>query len=140
MLTEVTRTSFLYPGEIRHILESGVAGAIGAQVSVLVVKESWILATSFGFPVVTFPQKMVEPETGGAFTVTGVVRSENAFSVAKLTLVAIAHGVDGSIAAASQTVVTDLAPFSQRAFSISFPAASVLPSPSAVEIFSEAQR
>ena len=140
---ELERESFLYPGEIRRILALGMAGVAAAarvEASAAFVNESWQPLAVFPLPQVSVRQKAVAPADDGAFTLSGIIRNENPFVLSRLTLVAVAQDPGGSPASASQTLLQDLAPFSERFFSIAFPRAGSLPPASGVEVFVEAQR
>jgi hypothetical protein len=120
----INRSTFLYPAEIRTVLEVGIplaaSGVASADVSL--GAPEWVSGDIFKMPTFETRGIALANATGG-MTVTGVLVNKSSEHIASV-LIGVFVGERTLPKGVSQTSVTDVAPFEERAFSIFVPGVS----------------
>lgn len=122
LLLSKKETTFIYPSEIKTIVVPALTVNPVSAKSIDIVFNSaeWVPAEEFKKPSAAV--RGVETVLTDKFAeVRGVVRNENSFSISEAVVSAVIANDVGLDIGASQTVLRDLAPFEERAFTISIP-------------------
>lgn len=124
VLHTLTRGSFLYPAEIRTIADVGlslkVAEIVRAEVSL--TDTSWVLASGFSKPHIDTRSITIETNIEKNMTIVrGLVVNRSALPLARVSVGAIIKNDIGIPTGISKTVLSTLAAFEERAFSIFIP-------------------
>ena len=139
----VTKRSFIYPAEVKTVVEAGIAlpAALPAGASVSLRDLSWRPLAEFSAPRVVVRDVRVEVD-GAAHeaAITGVVANQSSRFLPRVVLNAVISDGSGVAIGVSRTLVQDLAPSQERFFKIVVPAIYAAQiSPDAVAFFIEAR-
>lgn len=126
-LEEFSRNSFIYPGEIKYIFETGYRTlpqeVDRIQVVIDPVRIAWEPLTVFPLPrtqvrnvQVVFDSVMREA------VLTGTLTNTNSYPASRVTVVGSVRSSLGVPAAASRTIIQDVLPQEERSFRIVIPA------------------
>jgi hypothetical protein len=118
----ITKTSFIYPGEIKFIIEPGIrVNAFPVRGEVVVQNPTWKENTVFSLPQSQVRGLHAEiDEPGSRVIVRGVLMNQNPFSLSRAVVSAVLR--ESIIpTAASQTLLLDILPGEERAFQITLP-------------------
>mgnify|MGYP001602482519 CR=1 FL=1 len=143
-ITSLRRDSFIYPGQIKRILETGLPIPIASvnRTAVQLAEVEWKPIAEFSLPRIQLRDVRFDlhPDTR-ELVATGLVRNDNPFRISRLTVIAVVSGTARNPLAASKTFVEDVAPFEQRFFQVIVPRID-LPAitPDLVDLFADAQR
>jgi hypothetical protein len=121
--TNFSRTSFIYPSEIRTIAEVGLSftGASIARAEVTISDLVWREGTLFSKPLIETREVSVSVDPlKHELRIQGLVSNKNSFGLARVGIGAIVNSENMPLGV-SKTAVTDLAAFEERAFSIFIP-------------------
>jgi hypothetical protein len=116
--------SFIYPSEVRSRVVLGLPAAAATAASIRATSTviRWLEAEQFEQPRVQVRDITTELVPNALRqTVQGVVKNDNAFDLASITIMAMLTGDDGAVESASQTLVQDLIPGEERYFQIILP-------------------
>lgn len=137
LLLTLNRTSFIYAGETKNVLEAGFRVSRGAAVRAeLVIDESslnWRPAAEWMAPILETAEVKSVIQKDQA-VITGVVKNPSSFSMTKVTVGAVLNNRSGFPLGVSKTDLGGLSPFQIKNFQIFIPISSVAQS----EVDSEA--
>ena len=124
LIDTISGSSFLYPRSIKTIVEAPVKinsadiGRIGLRIE----NPNWRLAEEFSRPDVQY--RAVKSEiVKDQIRVTGLALNNNSFKLSAVNVAAVILSKSGREAVASKTVIKDLDPFEERAFTVLLPKA-----------------
>jgi len=143
IIDSVTKESFIYPGEIKYIVEpsievSGPVARAAAEVSGFV----WKPIAEFSAPKTQTRDIKIEIKEGaGEARIAGLLINQNSFRISRAVIIAVIHDQSGNRTGFSKTLVLDMEPFEERSFAITIPITdSTGLSRDSVKIFVEARR
>lgn len=119
----VVKNSFIYPGEIKFIVEPATLSGKPVRVEVQLGGDvSWRPIEEFSRPDVTTRDLTTEvrEETHDA-VVSGVVSNGDVISLSRVVVNAVILGADGTAVAASKTLLETVMPHEERLFKIIVP-------------------
>jgi len=122
VVSTLEKSSFIYPGEIKFIVESNIRPNKPFQrAEVLIHNVFWRQGMDFSIP--KFQLRSIETEydvENNRVFVKGIFMNQNSFPLARVTLNAL-FNLEGISNAASKTLIQSLAPSEERAFQITLP-------------------
>ena len=145
VVATTTRDSFIYPGEIKFIVEPALqinaSSVVGARAEVEV--RSWKKIDTFSLPrLITQNLTVQETPQKNFAIISGIIVNQNTFSLSRVTLHGVLNDENGIPHAISKTVVENMMPLEARQFQINTPLVGVSFSPSqnGIKVYSEAER
>ena len=141
LIDTVSGTSFVYPRSIKTIVEAPIRinfeniGRVGLRIEDF----NWRLAEEFSQP--DLRSRAVKSEIiKDQIRVTGLALNNNSFKLSAVNIAAVIFSKSGREVAASKTVIKDLDPFEERAFTVLLPKAGDPIDTSATLIFVDGLR
>lgn len=122
LIKSITGNSFVYPGEVKYLIEPDVAvssAAIGS-VKLIIVSPDWLPLNSFSLPKITAGRSSTAITDEGIRT-EGLVLNGEAFDLPRLRVIGVLFDKNGSELAVSATELRDVRAFEQRFFTLVFP-------------------
>jgi len=118
----VTKNSFIYPGEIKFIVEPATVAGKPARVAVELGDVVWRSIEEFSRPDVTTRDLNVElREETEDVMVSGIVSNKDVVFLSRVVVNAIILSTDGKKIAASKTLLEAVEPHEERSFKIVVP-------------------
>ena len=125
----VSKSSFIYPGELKYIAEPGLefdtrqVVRAEAQISNL----SWRTISEFSLPKTqTRDIRVEQADENGSVAVSGLLVNQNSFALSRAVVIVIVKNQTGSDIGVSKTLVESIAPFEERGFTVNVPAAGMV--------------
>lgn len=121
-LDVIAGVSFIYPRSIKTIVEAPVHIDFdkAARTEVKISDVRWRLADEFPRP--NLQTRAVKSEVAkDQIRLTGLVLNNNNYQLSSLNVVAVIYSKSGREISASKTVLLDLGPFEERAFTVILP-------------------
>ena len=130
-LQTLTNTSIIYAGEIKNIvLTASVETNDIASADISFLNVHWQHKADFLEP--QMQTRDIKTELGGTNTsptVTGYVANKEAFSLGRVSVIALLFNAGGAEVSASKTTIEHMDPFEERSFTVSFPKNVVVAAP-----------
>ena len=141
-LGETSGSTFVYPGRIRALVEVPIklSAERVTRVDLKVSDLKWRSKADFDTPSVQSRNIKVEFPQKDQAKITGVVLNNNSFPLSSADIMITIGDKLGTKIGASRTILRDLLPFQERAFSVFLPLAGQFINPDATEVFVEALR
>lgn len=119
---ETTHTSFVYGGEIKYLFHvlSDTTSVNDADITIIPSGMRWKSLVEFPRPS-TQVRGITTGVADRGLAVSGYVANTGAAAFSSVKLIALLYNTDGTLVGASQTTLTDLAAFDERAFHIGLP-------------------
>ena len=141
LIDTVSGSSFIYPRSIKTIVEAPIrinSADIG-RIDLSIQELNWRLAEEFSGPDVQY--RSVKSEIiKDQVRVTGLALNNNSFKLSAVNIASVILSKSGREVAASKTVIKDLDPFEERAFTVLLPKAGDPIDTSATLIFVDGLR
>ncbi|MDP2696384.1 MAG: hypothetical protein Q8O87_04040 [bacterium] len=141
-LSSISGISFIYPSEVKLIVEPIVNLPIGQIVKseVVISNITWATAADFIKPALQTRDIQTKASSGGA-VVSGLAINNNSYPIPEIRVAAVVADALGNNLGVSKTLLRDVVPGEQRFFSIDIPLGSVSDlDPGATSIYIEAKR
>jgi len=121
LVSSLTRNSFIYPGEIKYIVEAGLeidpSGVRRAEVEL--ANFSWKSREEFSLPRTQVRDLKTEIDReGNKAEISGVIVNQNSFRLSRVVVSAIIFNSAGARIGVSKTLAEDTAPFEEKTFTI----------------------
>lgn len=141
-LGEVSGSTFVYPSRIRALAEVPVkiSAARISRVDLRISDLDWRPAADFQSPTLQSRNIKVEFPAKDQAKVTGLVLNNSSFPLSFADIVIAVNDQLGAKVAVSKTILRDIEPFQERAFSVFLPLRGQRIDPTATEVFVEALR
>lgn len=123
LLQTINGDSDLFPNESKYLYSAEVADD-EAKIEKIVLefeRVKWLPAYDYVKPEFPVAQKLTTEVTDGSVKVMGIVRNESPVEIKNLNLIAVLYDRFGIEVFAAQTLVSDLAGFSEKSFVVNFP-------------------
>ena len=124
----VSKESVLYPAEQKTIVEAGTdlpIERVFGNPEVVIKNPAWKPAEELKRPNIQTRDVSTAIGGDGRITVTGLFVNTNPFGFSRIEIAAGAETAEGTIVGISETVIHDIVPFEQRAFTVIIPSVSV---------------
>jgi hypothetical protein len=121
---ELSHESFIYPGEIKTIVEVALdlPRAALSRAEVIARADSWKPMSAFPFP--EFQTRNIVAKLDASrreAIVSGIVTNQNPFPISRLAVFSILEDEASSPVAASKTLIENISAFESRAFQVTVP-------------------
>lgn len=121
LASSLTRNSFIYPGEIKYIVEAGLdidpSGVSRAEAEL--ANFFWKPLQEFSLPKTQARDLKTElDQEGNKATISGVIVNQNSFHLSRVVANAIILNSFGARIGVSKTLIEDIAPFAEKSFTI----------------------
>lgn len=121
LISSLTRNSFIYPGEIKYIVEAGLDIDPGGiiRVEVKLANFSWKSLEEFSSPRTQTRDLKTEFDLeGNRVVISGLIVNQNSFPLTRVVVNAIVVNSGGARIGVSKTLVENIAPFGEKPFNI----------------------
>lgn len=141
LINSLNRETFIYAGQIKTLIEPVVSIEASrlSRIEILVQNPVWQLAEKFLQP--TIQSRAIRTEVSfSQVKVSGLVLNNSGALLRSADIGAVFYDSAGGLKAVSKTVIKDLQPFEERAFSIFAKLDGKKIAPSRTEVFVDARR
>ncbi|MEK9186494.1 MAG: hypothetical protein AAB885_02810 [Patescibacteria group bacterium] len=140
-IQSLSRESFIYPSQIKTVIEPivKVSSKNVARIEVEITNPSWISSQQWSRPILQSRAVRIEI-LGSQGKISGLVLNNTSGLLSSVDVFAVLYGNDNSLAAVSKTVINDLKPFEERAFTIFVPISGKTVNTRATQVFVDAKR
>ena len=124
----MSKQSFIYAGEQKTIVEAGLdlpIEKVSGNPEVLISNLNWKSNAEFQRPILQTRDVNSSIGADGRTTVTGLLVNPNSFGFTRIEIAAAAETADALTVGISETVIRDILPFEERAFTVIIPSLSV---------------